>query len=117
MFQCEVARKFVIASRRYHKLHLVVCADRVQILHLKCICFAGVRAFHVDNLDHFLRQAPDKSLTARFDHHGISCSKSGSPPVNSTRGTIALDASTPLLRPASSSTRATASSTLIFLPP
>src|SRR5712672_2050155 len=72
MLSREVSRKFIIAPGGKHKLHFILPANDLQILPLESIHFSGIRTLHIHNLNDLLRQTPNKTLTARFDHHCIS---------------------------------------------
>src|SRR6267154_5272145 len=52
VLQGKIARKFVVAPSGKHELHLVVIGQSFEIAHLESIRIAGIRAFHIHNLDH-----------------------------------------------------------------
>ena len=68
----ELPRKFVIRAAGEHEFHLIVRSQLLEVSLIKGVGFAGVRALHIHDLDHLLRQAPDKTFAAGLDHHRVA---------------------------------------------
>src|SRR5256885_10728013 len=67
----KLAREFVVPARRDHELHFIVRAQSREVSHFKSIRLAGVRAFHVHNLDDLGWQASQVAFPAGLDHYRI----------------------------------------------
>src|SRR6266446_4271441 len=72
MLQREVARKFIIAPCRKHEFHFVLLCQRLEIPHLECIRFTGVRALDVHDLDDLAWKSLNGAFPARLYHHGVA---------------------------------------------
>jgi len=70
MLSREVASELIIA-RVEAQTSLHPAANRLQFLISK-YPLLRIRTLHIHNLDDLLRQTPDKSFPARFDHYRIA---------------------------------------------
>src|SRR5579875_217285 len=68
----EIAGEIIIAAAGNHEFNFVLFVQCAEVGHVESAAFAGIRAFHVDNLNDFLRQGTNKTLAAGFDQDGIA---------------------------------------------
>src|SRR5262249_51429601 len=55
-----------------HELDFVLGAQRLQVLHVKSVGLARIRALHIDNLDDILGHSLERSLAAGLDQHRVA---------------------------------------------